>query len=292
MKRSKNQKSKKDQGNRRAHMDKKRGDRHKQLRNEAKWRNHYEVFDDMLKTKCLKLEDIDGDGNCLFRAVSDQLFGNQNRHVDLRLRCAEFMGAEKDRLQHFLDVDDDMKFDDYVEWIAVNGNWAGYFEIYCMCQLFKINFRLVLKDGSLIPMQHFEMARSLVLAFHEDEANGIPEHYSSVRYINDDRKIGLCAQLDLRLLEGLKTPKENEFKIVIPESDEDESKLSKRKSKKESKKDLKKLKNKENPKCSNQKAEKEKIVEEKTEERLEDFNTEYIDISDDELPIRLIELGF
>lgn len=225
-----------------AQLDKKRGDTHKRQRNQAKWKNHFETFDEMLRKRGLRLEDIEGDGNCLFRSVSDQLFGNQNRHLDLRRVCASFMSEEKDRLQHFLDVDEDMEFDDYVQWIAKDGNWAGYFELYCLCQLLKTDFKLVLKDGSLIPIQHFHSPKCLVLAFHEDEANGIPEHYSSVRLIDDMRKTGISPYIDPKILAGIKSDPD-EFEIIIPEEENDNSEskgMSKRKLKKESKKNPKK----------------------------------------------------
>lgn len=293
MKKGNRQKAKKEMNKKSHHLQKKRGDRHKQQRNEAKWKNHYQIFDDMLKDKGLRLEDIDGDGNCLFRAVSDQLFGHQHRHGDLRKICVDFMADEKDRLQYFLD-EDDMKFDDYVQWIAKDGNWAGYFEIYCLCQLLKINFRLILKDGSLIPMHHFDMARSLVLAFHEDEANGIPEHYSSVRLVDDSRTHGLTPQINLALLEALKSSKNDDLKIVIPESsDEEEPKLSKRKEKKESKKSSKKdaKKDKKNSKGKPAEDEQEHVGRSESHEN-DTIVPEYIDISDDELQNRLEVLGF
>lgn len=32
----------------------------------------------------IKLKDVGGDGNCLFRALADQFDGNENTHIYLR----------------------------------------------------------------------------------------------------------------------------------------------------------------------------------------------------------------
>lgn len=40
------------------------------------WKDHFQKYNDILKIRKLHLKDIEGDGNCLFRAISDQLNGN------------------------------------------------------------------------------------------------------------------------------------------------------------------------------------------------------------------------
>ena len=184
-------------------MAKRKGD----SRNKQRWKHHYEEFDDMLKKMGLRLEDIDGDGNCLFRSISDQLSGHQGYHLTLRAACCDYMVEDKERLQHFLDVDDDLDFDDYVEWARKEGNWCGYFEIYCLGNLLGCNFRVMLKDGNSLHLDYFDpkAVRTLVLAFHSEPENGIPEHYSSVRSITDDRKSGLSTQISLALLDATRT---------------------------------------------------------------------------------------
>jgi hypothetical protein len=38
---------------------------------DSNWLQHFKKFNDVLKTKNLHLKDIEADGNCLFRAISD-----------------------------------------------------------------------------------------------------------------------------------------------------------------------------------------------------------------------------
>lgn len=44
----------------------------------------YYEFQKVLKPLGLKIKDVLGDGNCLFRALSDQLYGHEERHERIR----------------------------------------------------------------------------------------------------------------------------------------------------------------------------------------------------------------
>ena len=50
-----------------------------------------ESFKVALKKKGLEMVEQDGDGNCLFRAVSLQVYGDPDVHMDVRKRCLDFM---------------------------------------------------------------------------------------------------------------------------------------------------------------------------------------------------------
>ena len=43
---------------------------------EKAYMEYYEEFDQELKALQIKLRDVSGDGNCLFRALADQVDGN------------------------------------------------------------------------------------------------------------------------------------------------------------------------------------------------------------------------
>lgn len=46
----------------------------------------------MLKKKRkLELVEQEGDGNCLFRAVSLQVYGDPSMHLEIRRKCLDFM---------------------------------------------------------------------------------------------------------------------------------------------------------------------------------------------------------
>jgi OTU domain-containing protein 5 len=44
-----------------------------------------------LKKRGLEIREQEGDGNCLFRAVSLQVYGDPSMHGDVRKQCMDFM---------------------------------------------------------------------------------------------------------------------------------------------------------------------------------------------------------
>ena len=117
----------------------------------------------------------------------------------LRLACSDYL-KKKDHLKAFIDEDEE-KFEDYVERIRDEFEWAGYFELYCMSLLLEVNFVIVLKDLEIISISHYpqDQVRTLFLGFHEDEENGILEHYSSLRALDDKEENGFSEQICLNI---------------------------------------------------------------------------------------------
>ena len=44
---------------------------------------------------------VKGDGNCLFRALSDQLYYDEGRHLKVREEVCDYLGKHKDELHEF-----------------------------------------------------------------------------------------------------------------------------------------------------------------------------------------------
>jgi len=49
----------------------------------------------MLKINNLYLKDIEGDGNCLFRSISDQIHGHQDNHFEYRKQAGNYIYISK-----------------------------------------------------------------------------------------------------------------------------------------------------------------------------------------------------
>ena len=80
-------------------------------------------FEKQLEKNGLKVHEVDSDGNCLFGAISDQLYGSEDKKGELRLRTCEYMKENKDEYRLFLE--DDMDFDKYNMNMRRDGIWAG-----------------------------------------------------------------------------------------------------------------------------------------------------------------------
>lgn len=82
-----------------------------------------------------------GDGNCLFRALSDQIYGTPNQHLSLRVEVCEFMASHKDRFEAF--VDDDQGLDRHLSAMRSNGTYGGHLELTAFAQLKVVNVKVV-----------------------------------------------------------------------------------------------------------------------------------------------------
>ncbi|KAF8475575.1 hypothetical protein BDZ91DRAFT_709942 [Kalaharituber pfeilii] len=58
----------------------------------------------LLKSNGLYAADISGDGDCLFHALSDQLYGHEDNHAEIRARVVSHMCQHADYFKLFLDV--------------------------------------------------------------------------------------------------------------------------------------------------------------------------------------------
>lgn len=65
------------------------------------------------------------DGNCLFRAISDQIYGQEtlNTHLILRYKAVEFMRENRDDFECF--IEDSQTFEEYLDKMSKDGTWGG-----------------------------------------------------------------------------------------------------------------------------------------------------------------------
>lgn len=67
-----------------------------------------------------KAQPVEGDGNCQFRALSQQLHGDQNYHGDLRARVVEQLKTMPERYENFVLE----PYTDYVTRMSQGGEWG------------------------------------------------------------------------------------------------------------------------------------------------------------------------
>lgn len=59
----------------------------------------------------MALKKSGGDGNCLFRSISDQLYGNQEHFSEIRKVCMDYITYEKDFFSDYVIED----IDEYIQ---------------------------------------------------------------------------------------------------------------------------------------------------------------------------------
>ena len=84
------------------------------------------------------------DGNCLFRSLSDQLFGDYGqRHDEVRRNVCDFMENHHDEFSVFLVLDEkesDHDAHDFASYLAAmreEGEWGGNLELVAAAKCYK-----------------------------------------------------------------------------------------------------------------------------------------------------------
>ncbi|XP_053546898.1 OTU domain-containing protein 3 [Bombina bombina] len=80
-------------------------------------------FANQLQVLGLRLREVPGDGNCLFRALADQLEGHSRNHLKHRQETVDYMVKHREDFEPF--VEDDVPFDRHVTNLAQPGTFAG-----------------------------------------------------------------------------------------------------------------------------------------------------------------------
>jgi hypothetical protein len=88
---------------------------------------------------------MEADGNCLYRALSDQLFYDYgNAHSDVRNDICDYMEAHEQEFHAFLSLDEDQEDDDdgsnfesYLYNMRKDGEWGGHVELVAASRLYQ-----------------------------------------------------------------------------------------------------------------------------------------------------------
>ncbi|ODO07159.1 hypothetical protein L198_00738 [Cryptococcus wingfieldii CBS 7118] len=98
----------------------------------------------------LSLRDVQGDGNCLFRCLSDQLYGTEKRHAEMRRLVCDYLASHKDTMEGF--VVPFMKtgegFEGYVSRMRQSKQFGSHIEIQAAARIFRRDIRVVMSTAS------------------------------------------------------------------------------------------------------------------------------------------------
>ncbi|ETP46319.1 hypothetical protein F442_07413 [Phytophthora nicotianae P10297] len=128
-----------------------------------------------------KLHEVEADGNCLFRALGDQLYGDQHQHEEVRKKIVSYLEQHRDDFEPFME--DEEKFEKYCERMREDGTWGGNQELYAAARLFQV-YVVVHQDQPsarimVIECDRLKPTRFVHVAYHGED------HYDSVRALKD-----------------------------------------------------------------------------------------------------------
>lgn len=85
-----------------------------------------------LEKRGLRLVRVAGDGNCLFRSVAHQMYGNDQAHQLVRDRALDYMASERAYFEPYVAQD----FDVYIREKRALGAWGDEPELQALCELY------------------------------------------------------------------------------------------------------------------------------------------------------------
>ena len=125
--------------------------------------------------------EVKGDGNCLFRSISEQIEGDENNYKHYRELSVDYILQNKDDFAPFLDEDE--PFDKYIEKMSKDAEWAGNLEIYALSMALEANFCIYLYNQPCYVIKNWETPKyNIFLSYH----NG--KHYNSFRKLNKEKE--------------------------------------------------------------------------------------------------------
>ncbi|CDI78559.1 OTU-like cysteine protease domain-containing protein, putative [Eimeria praecox] len=135
--------------------------------------------------------ECEGDGNCLYRAFSDQLYGSQEHHLFLRKLAVDVMLRCKDTFEAFVD-ESEGPFERWLQTKRTYGEWADYREMHALLLLFGTPIFVFDEHLQLLqafepdsekrrpPSQEGEFLTPFRLMWH-----GKLGHYTSLHYVKE-----------------------------------------------------------------------------------------------------------
>jgi len=128
-----------------------------------------------IKLYGLKERSVRGDGNCQFRALSDQLFGTEKKHVEVRSSVVKHLRLWKDRYTPYVPED----YEVYVMKMSQDSTWGDHVTLQAASDVYGIRICVISSypgDSFIIEIspQKLRSPKVLWLSFHAEV------HYNSV----------------------------------------------------------------------------------------------------------------
>ncbi|KAI4385131.1 hypothetical protein MLD38_003190 [Melastoma candidum] len=153
-------------------------------------------FRSQLDALGLKIVQVTADGNCFFRALADQLEGNEDEHSKYRSMVVQYIQRNREMFEPF--IEDEVPFEEYCQTMDNDGTWAGHMELQAASLLTESNICIHRHMSPRWYIKNFEKfgTRMIHLSYHDEE------HYNSVRSKDDSgdgpaRAIVIKADSDL-----------------------------------------------------------------------------------------------
>jgi len=181
---------------------------------DAEWKSDFLKFSDQLEAIGLTIKDVAGDGNCLFRSMSDQFTGDPNNYANYRRQICDYIYHNREDFEPF--IEDDEPFEEYIARMRRNATWGGHLEIQACSILYQVNITIHQINQ---PRWELGFPGNAIKTIHFSYHQG--QHYSSVRMIGDVSRNGPPAPIELNIKpRGSTSTQKKPPEIFIPTEEE------------------------------------------------------------------------
>ncbi|XP_029156713.1 OTU domain-containing protein 5-B isoform X2 [Nylanderia fulva] len=104
----------------------------------VEWQERDRWFEKRLKKKSLIIKKMAEDGACLFRAVADQVYGDQEMHGIVRKHCMDYISSNQEFFSHFVAED----FSTYVDRKRQEYVHGNHIEMQAMSEMYNRSIQL------------------------------------------------------------------------------------------------------------------------------------------------------
>ena len=137
--------------------------------------------------------DVGGEGDCFFRSVSHQLYGNSNHHMRIRTAGVQFM---RDNPERFIESITENSWLKYLNNMCIQGTWADALIIQAVADALKVTIQIVDSNQgfaaltTVYPVQERNTWSTIIAIGHIDEC-----HYVSTTALQSNASISMCNEL-------------------------------------------------------------------------------------------------
>ncbi|XP_014249400.1 OTU domain-containing protein 5 [Cimex lectularius] len=105
---------------------------HKAQRTEAQWIEEDRMFEKKMRKRGLMVKKMGEDGACLFRAVADQVYGDQEMHGVVRKHCMDYIALNSDYFSQYVTED----FNTYVNRKRLDCTHGNHIEMQAISEMY------------------------------------------------------------------------------------------------------------------------------------------------------------
>jgi len=144
--------------------------------------NTLAIFQSRLHEQGLQSMDVGGAGDCFFRSVSHQLYGNANNHMTVRTAGVQYL---KNNPERFIESVTEHSWQRYLHNMSLQGTWADALIIQAVSDALNITINITESNEGFAPITvitpiHARNDNSTISIGHLDEC-----HYvSTIQFIN------------------------------------------------------------------------------------------------------------